>query len=73
METIGIENRERKEKHMNQVVYVFNEKDKDILVKNGFTLWKEDIENEMYILVSDGKTTFSLSEVDCYQTDVLPF
>lgn len=58
---------------MNDVVYVFNEKDKDILIKNGFVLWKEDVENNVYILVSDGTATFSLSEIDCFRTDVLPF
>lgn len=58
---------------MNKVVYVFNEKDRDTLIKNGFTLWKEDVENQMYILVSDGSVSFSLSEIDCYKTDVLPF
>lgn len=58
---------------MSQVVYVFNEQDKDTLIKNGFTLWKEDVENNLYILLRSDDVTFSLSEIDCYQTDVLPF
>lgn len=58
---------------MSQVVYVFNEQDKDTLIKNGFTLWKEDVENNLYILLVSDDVTFSLSEIDYYQTDVLPF
>lgn len=58
---------------MNQVVYVFNEQDKDTLIKNGFALWKEDVENNLYILLASDDVTFSLPEIDYYQTDVLPF
>lgn len=58
---------------MNQVVYVFNEQDKDTLIKNGFALWKEDVENNLYILLASDGVTFSLPEIDYYQTDVLPF
>ena len=58
---------------MSQVVYVFNEQDKDTLIKNGFTLWKEDVENNLYILLVSDDVTFSLSEIDYYKTDVLPF
>ena len=57
----------------NKFVYVFNKKDKDVLIQNGFSLWKEDADNNIYILIAGGSTTFSLNDIDHYETDVVPF
>lgn len=54
-------------------IYVFSKDDRDILLKTGFTLLKEDTRNSIYVFVKSNSLTFALTEVSYIESDTLTF
>lgn len=54
-------------------IYVFSKDDRDILLKAGFTLLKEDIRNSIYVFGKSNSLTFALTEVSYIESDTLTF
>ena len=54
-------------------IYVFSKDDRDILLKAGFTLLKEDIRNSIYVFDKSNSLTFALTEVSYIESDTLTF
>lgn len=57
----------------NKFIYVFTEKERDILLNAGFILLKEDPANSMFIFAYDGRMTFTLDNISYIETDTLTF
>lgn len=60
---------------MGRFIYVFNNEDRDTLLSQGYTLLKEDYNNDVFIFdADDADLQFALSDVDAYVTsDTLTF
>lgn len=58
-----------------KLIYVFSQEDKNVLEINGFTLLKQDEENNIYIFAYDDSlySKFSLDNIDYYLSDSLTF
>lgn len=58
-----------------KLIYVFSQEDKNVLEINGFTLLKQDEENNIYIFAYDDSlySKFSLENIDYYLSDSLTF
>lgn len=58
-----------------KLIYVFSREDKNVLEINGFTLLKQDEENNIYIFAYDDSlySKFSLENIDYYLSDSLTF
>ena len=54
-------------------IYVFSAEDRDKLVKAGFALLKEDINNSIYVFSKNHSLTFTLVDVSYVETDMLTF
>lgn len=54
-------------------IYVFSKDDRDILLKAGFTLLKEDIRNSIYVFDKSNSLTFALTEVSYIESNTLTF
>lgn len=54
-------------------IYVFNKDDRDVLLKAGFTLLKEDTRNSIYVFGKSNSLTFALTEVSYIESDTLTF
>lgn len=54
-------------------IYVFSKDDRDILIKSGFTLLKEDTRNSIYVFGKSNSLTFALTEVSYIESDTLTF
>lgn len=58
-----------------KLIYVFSQEDKNVLEINGFTLLKQDEENNIYVFAYDDSlySKFSLDSIDYYLSDSLTF
>ena len=58
-----------------KLIYVFSQEDKNVLEINGFTLLKQDEENNIYIFAYDDSlySKFGLDNIDYYLSDSLTF
>ena len=58
-----------------KLIYVFSQEDKNVLEIKGFTLLKQDEENNIYIFVYDDSlySKFGLDNIDYYLSDSLTF
>lgn len=58
-----------------KLIYVFSQEDKNVLEINGFTLLKQDEENNIYIFAYDDSlySKFSLDSIDYCLSDSLTF
>lgn len=54
-------------------IYVFSKDDRDVLLKAGFTLLKEDTRNSIYVFGKSNSLTFALTEVSYIESDTLTF
>lgn len=54
-------------------IYVFSKDDRDVLIKAGFTLLKEDTRNSIYVFDKSNSLTFALTEVSYIESDTLTF
>lgn len=54
-------------------IYVFSKDDRDVLLKVGFTLLKEDTRNSIYVFGKSNSLTFALTEVSYIESDTLTF
>lgn len=54
-------------------IYVFSKDDRDVLLKAGFTLLKEDTRNSIYVFGKSNSLIFALTEVSYIESDTLTF
>lgn len=57
----------------NKFIYVFTEKERDVLLNAGFILLKKDPANSIFVFAYDGRTTFALDNISYIETDILTF
>lgn len=58
---------------MDKFIYVFTDENKQLLLAQGYTLLKSDIEREMYVFENKETLNFSLSESDYICSNILTF
>lgn len=58
---------------MDKFIYVFTDENKQLLLSQGYTLLKSDIEREMYVFENKETLNFSLSQSDYICSNILTF
>lgn len=58
---------------MSSFIYVFDAEARDTLIALSFTLLKEDVVNDRYVFVNDGRHDFAVHDIECVMSDTLTF
>jgi len=58
---------------MKKFIYVFSEADRDRLLRAGYVLMKEDVQNATYVFCSDNRLSYALEDISCVFSDTLSF
>ena len=57
----------------NQFIYVFDERDRDTLLKAGFLMLKDDTESSLFIFASDDNLQYVLDGMNYATSNTLTF
>lgn len=58
---------------MGKFIYVFTERERDVLLNAGFVLLKKDSANSIYVFVYNNDLRFALNDMSYIETDTLTF
>jgi hypothetical protein len=58
---------------MENFIYVFDKKSRDVLLADGFHLLKSDEKNDVYVFVNQEQFTFKYSEMKYCLSNILSF
>ena len=54
-------------------IYVFSEKDRDLLIERGFTLLKQHGSRDIWVLINNENARACFDDIDCVFSNTLTF